>query len=101
MKTEEELFLKIDEYHKKYYNKEQYVLIHIDKMDKKCIYYECPFCWTKYKKDGTPTIRAKRGRHTHGRGDNVGIGHISDRATHCSKNRRHPILFIDEDTKES
>jgi len=29
-------------------------------------YVTCPWCFTKYKKDGTPTARARRKEHMHG-----------------------------------
>ena len=30
------------------------------------ITFECPFCWSKYKKDGQPYKNAKKLIHTHG-----------------------------------
>lgn len=42
--------------------------------------FECPWCWTMYKKDGTPYKRAKRTIHFHGA--HVGFLHKSG---HCKK----------------
>ncbi len=35
-------------------------------IDKHHITYECPYCYTKYKKNGQPYKKAKHRVHTHG-----------------------------------
>lgn len=49
--------------------------------DDKLTYFTCPWCWTKYRKDGTHTVRARRVEHLHGR-QGVGMCH---KVAHCHK----------------
>jgi hypothetical protein len=53
----------------------------VNKGGKTC-YFECPFCYTKYKKDGTPCKNAKRQVHIHGwgHGENMTL-----RVPHCDE----------------
>lgn len=46
------------------------------------IIYQCPYCWTKYKKDGTPYKTAKRMYHMHGNATHSGENRIEERAHH-------------------
>ena len=34
--------------------------VHAKSINKIQFYFECPFCWTKYKKNGEPYKNAKR-----------------------------------------
>lgn len=45
--------------------------------------YECPFCFTKYNKNGQPSKRAKNHIHQHGNLGNKKIGSHFVRVTHC------------------
>ena len=56
------------------------------KIDNIHIYYECSYCWTKYKANGEPTKKAKRGIHIHGSGNRF-ENRIELRIPHCSKAR--------------
>jgi hypothetical protein len=49
------------------------------------IYFNCPFCWSKYNQNGQPSARAKPAEHEHGidAGD-VRIGFNMHRIAHCS-----------------
>lgn len=49
------------------------------KIDRTHIYYECPTCFTKYKKDGTPTMKSKNVIHKHG-----SCGELHNRIEHRS-----------------
>lgn len=44
--------------------------------------YTCPFCWSKYKKDGTPYKNATQLSHCHGSEFNVN-NKVHPRSAHC------------------
>merc|ERR1712154_124777 len=54
------------------------------------ISFTCPFCWTKYNKNGEVSKRAKRSTHRHGaggilkRGESKYCGH---KCSHCYYNK--------------
>jgi hypothetical protein len=50
------------------------------------IKFECPYCWSKYKKNGEPTKRAKRINHMHGSNDNLN-NRTENRIAHCMNER--------------
>lgn len=52
------------------------------KVDSNHIYYKCPTCFTKYKKDGTPYSSAKPVVHKHG-----SCGDLSNRIEHRSHHK--------------
>jgi hypothetical protein len=52
------------------------------KIDSSHIYYRCPDCFTKYKKDGTPYKNAKNLIHKHG-----SCNDLSNRIEHRSHHR--------------
>ena len=54
------------------------------KVDKTHIYYKCPVCFTKYKKDGTPYKTAKNVVHRHG-----SSGDLSNREEHRSHHKTY------------
>lgn len=47
------------------------------------IHFECPECWSKYKKNGEPTARAKRIIHNHGNETGSIENRETDRVPHC------------------
>jgi len=49
----------------------------------KQIYFECPFCWSKYKKNGEPYKNAKRLRHIHGNECHTSENRVTTRTPHC------------------
>lgn len=70
------------------------------KIDNTHFYYECPLCWSKYKKNGTPYSRAKRLIHHHG-SDNDLSNRIETRShhgdyLHCNDIQNFKILITDE-----
>lgn len=50
------------------------------------IHFICPFCFTKYKKDGAPYAKAKRKEH-HSGGSTEQVGTVVQRASHCDRDR--------------
>ena len=57
--------------------------VHAKSIDKRYITFECPFCWTKYKKNGEPYKTAKRETHYHGSGNEF-HNRTEHRSRHCS-----------------
>mgnify|MGYP003628070545 FL=1 len=57
-------------------------VVEAKKIDSKNIYFTCPYCWSKYKKDGTPTARSKRVIHKHGNNSDLS-NRIEHRSPHC------------------
>lgn len=47
------------------------------------ISFECPFCWSKYKKNGEPYKTAKRLRHIHGNELRTSENRVITRSPHC------------------
>lgn len=70
------------------------------KIDKIHIYYECPYCWSKYKKNGQPSSKAKRIIHSHGSCNDFS-NRIENRISHCFEpNKTHNVnIVIDDSTK--
>jgi len=60
--------------------------------------YECPFCWTKYKSNGEPSLRGKRTTHRHGSSGDL-KNRIENRITHCIKNNSHVYIHITDATR--
>lgn len=54
------------------------------RIDSVHIEYECPVCWTSYKKNGEPTKRARRVVHRHG-SNNEFHYRREHRVTHCAR----------------
>jgi len=58
-------------------------IVHADSIDKTTIKFQCPYCYTRYKKDGiTPYINAKKRIHVHGSCDNL-HNRKEHRSSHC------------------
>jgi|TARA_R100000773_G_scaffold31701_3_gene27078 hypothetical protein len=67
------------------------------------IYFECPECWSKYKRNGEPTARAKRIIHNHGNETHSDKNRETDRVPHCIKNNgicRFNIKITDDTVRE-
>ena len=43
-----------------------FIKVHAFELTPKTFSFHCPFCWSKYKKDGSPAKTARRLVHTHG-----------------------------------
>lgn len=77
----------------------KYLKENYSRSDKKMYYtvhYECPFCWSKYKKNGEPYKTAKRVIHHHGtdKKENHFIGH---RHFHCHDKTYYAFNQIDKE----
>lgn len=52
----------------------------------RAVLFLCPFCWTRYNKDGTPSKTAKRVVHSHGN-DGTMENKVLKRASQCDVRR--------------
>ena len=61
--------------------------------------FECPYCWSNYKKNGEPYKTAKRIKHVHGSNDNLN-NRTEHRIAHCMKERYDGCfnIIIDDNT---
>jgi hypothetical protein len=66
----------------------------------KQIYFNCPCCWSKYKKNGEPYKNAKRVRHIHGNCTGTDVNRNTTRTPHCIKKPEEGefIIRITENT---
>lgn len=64
------------------------------------IFFECPECWSRYKKNGEPTARAKRIQHIHGNEYGSDENRETDRVPHgnCINNICRFNIKITDDT---
>lgn len=64
------------------------------------ITFECPYCWSKYKKNGEPTAHAKRMTHRCGScGDTSNRVEHRSSTGHCTSSHRGTFeIHITEDT---
>lgn len=60
--------------------------------------YECPRCWTVYKKNGEPSLRAKRMIHQHG-SEGILSNRIENRLSDCEKHRQNIEIHITDETQ--
>src|SRR5680860_1220377 len=60
--------------------------VHIvaNKVSMEDLVFTCPFCWSKYKKDGSPYKNAKRLQHCHG-SERCINNRITTRSAHCNR----------------
>jgi hypothetical protein len=76
------------------------------RVDRTHIYYKCPVCFTKYKKNGQPYANAKNVIHKHG-----SCGDLSNRIEHRAHHRTYNYpegrltynnvcIIIDDTTKK-
>ena len=47
-------------------DKDGYMYVEASEINNRLIKFKCPFCWSRYKKDGNPYKKAKRIIHIHG-----------------------------------
>jgi hypothetical protein len=66
-------------------------------IDKVHFYYECPRCWSKYKKNEEPYKNSKHKIHIHGSGNDFS-NRIEHRISHCFKNNYNAIIHITDET---
>lgn len=57
--------------------------------------YECPTCWSIYKKNGEPSLRAKRVIHRHS-SEGVLENRIENRISDCKHNKNVDIHITNE-----
>ena len=64
------------------------------------IFFECPYCWTAYKRDGERTQRAKPATHTHGNETGDKTNRTITRSPHCHTGRNDEcfIISVTDDT---
>ena len=67
-------------------SQDQHYYVHASAIDSKYVEFECPFCWTKYKKNGEPWKNAKRVFHVHGSGGDLS-NRITHKVPHCDRDR--------------
>jgi hypothetical protein len=60
--------------------------------------YECPVCWSDYKKNGEPSLRAKRVIHTNG-SEGILSNRIENRITHCKNHIQNVDIHITDETR--
>ena len=56
---------------------------HAFEISPRAIAFICPFCWSKYNKDGTPSKTAKRVVHIHGNHEGTLENRVLTRASQC------------------
>ena len=61
----------------------------------KHIYFDCPHCWSKYKKNGEPYKLAKQKRHCHGNDTMTDSNRSTTRTPHCIRKRNFSEFTID------
>lgn len=66
---------------------------------KNTVTFTCPFCWTEYKRDDTPSKNATKVTHVHGTGGNINNS-IYHREPHCdpSHNTNRFIIYVTSKT---
>lgn len=64
-------------------------------VDRTQIYFVCPFCWTRVKKNGEPYAQAHRVEHHHGSSGDRSVRFDGHRAKHCTDTwpNRTPCRF--------
>tara|TARA_Y100001937_G_scaffold13635_1_gene18026 strand:- start:505 stop:759 length:255 start_codon:yes stop_codon:yes gene_type:complete len=61
----------------------KYFKVEADVVTPTQITFECPYCWSKYKKNGDPYKTAKRVRHIHGNDTHSNENRTTTRTPHC------------------
>ena len=64
----------------------EYIEVEANYITKNQFSYTCPFCYTKYKKDGNPYKNANNKFHYHGSGGEL-HNRIEHRVPHCDTGR--------------
>ncbi len=60
--------------------------------------YECPVCWSVYKKNGEPSLRAKRVVHRHG-SEGILSNRIENRIIQCKDHIQNIEIHITDETR--
>ena len=60
--------------------------------------YECPVCWSIYKKNGEPSLRAKRVIHTNG-SEGILSNRIENRIIQCKDHIQNIEIHITDETR--
>lgn len=68
-------------------------------IDAKTFSYECPFCYSRYNKNGEPHKKAKRLIHRHGSCGNLD-NRIESRVSHCV-DAKEILIEINDLTKKT
>jgi transposase-like protein len=74
--------------------------VYASTISNKHIKFKCPFCYSKYKKNGEPYKRSKRIFHTHGSNNDL-TNRTEHRLAHCYGNKEYATDFnihIDNNT---
>ena len=79
-------------------NSKKIIEVHCDSIDYEHLYITCPFCYSRYNKDGTPSKNAKRVVHIHKSNEDFS-NRIEQRIPHCPTKKRNYIFNIVIDDK--
>ena len=74
--------------------------VYAETISNKQFKFKCPFCWTKYKKNGKPYKKAKRKYHFHGSDGDLS-NRVEHRSAHCYGNDEYSTdfnIYITDDT---
>ena len=69
------------------------------KLTKKNIYFECPFCYSRYNLNGKPRKGAKRVTHIHGNAGDM-ENRCEHRGGHCRYENRDFLIKITDKTEK-
>lgn len=78
------------------------IVVHCDMIDQSHMCFTCPMCFTKYNKNGMPSLRGKSQVHRHGSSNDLS-DRIEHRLPHCvlpnNKPRNYSFkIVIDKNT---
>jgi|SRR3989338_1519209 len=65
------------------HNDSRLICVRCYRVDKVHVVFTCPFCWTMYRKNGQPYLRAQRVKHLHGSGGNLKVRSEKPRVRFC------------------
>jgi len=74
-----------------------YYYVQASAVDMQHLYFNCPFCKTRYKNNGQPTARSKNVLHLHG-SDSLSPRR-EHRVGHCIRNKGSFFIYITPNTK--
>lgn len=61
---------------------DKHIVVIAKSIDRIHIKFDCPFCWSRYKRNGMPYATARRKVHQHGSNGNL-INRVETRGAHC------------------
>tara|TARA_R100001163_G_scaffold11166_3_gene10227 strand:+ start:6092 stop:6361 length:270 start_codon:yes stop_codon:yes gene_type:complete len=73
-------------------NARETVSVVAQKITPTSIHFKCPECWSKYKKNGEPSLRGKPVIHNHGNETGSSENRETDRIPHCIR-KNHICSF--------